>query len=63
MRLIILLLVLAFSYCNFLKNKFVCRELFEDCDVNYPLDCCGGLMCRSKDDINLQRNPAKCYSK
>ena len=59
MRFIIFLLVSALSYCNFLKTKFQ----FQDCDVNYPLDCCGGLMCRSKTNINLQRNPAKSYSK
>ena len=63
MRFIVLLLVLALSSCNFLKNQWVCRTLFEDCDVNYPLDCCDGLMCRSKADININLNPAKCYSK
>ena len=65
MKLLILLTILCLYSCTFLemlKTQFRCRELNEDCDVNYPHDCCGGLMCRAKRDINLRRNPAKCYS-
>ncbi len=60
---VIISTLFAVIFSNLLNTKFQCRELFDDCDVNYPLDCCSGLMCRSKTNINERRNPAKCYSR
>ena len=63
-----LFLVLLFNFSlstHTLLRKAQCRTEGSDCDVNsymYGGDCCSGLVCRNKYDVNRYANPAKCYN-